>query len=292
MTTLRSARFWMGCLFILPPVVLIFLFIYYLSLQSFWLSLFEYSRGQKVGFYGLGNFKQVLESERFHAAIGVTARIVAVVTCLQITGGFFLAYFLIRSSKWVQQVGRVALFIPVVLPGTVVAILWRFIYTPEGGLLNTLLDAIGLGGWAQPWLGTTETALYASIAVNVWKYIGLTFILFYLGMQNVSKDQLEAARVDGANGWQELWHIYLPSVRPVLEINLILTILGSLRAFDIYNMLTNGGPVGSTTTVTKLIVDSIAAQNYGHGAAISVLLFACIAVMTVLIRKGFGGGRA
>ncbi|MCQ6562975.1 sugar ABC transporter permease [Paenibacillus mendelii] len=276
-------------LFVIPPLVLIFFFTYYLSFQSLRLAFFEFSSGQEIGFNGLQNFRDALNAERFGPAVIVTLKIVAVVTVFQIAGGFFLAYFLVRSNKWVQNIGRVAIFIPVVLPGTVVAILWKFIYTPEGGLLNTLLEAIGLGSWAMPWLGTTETSLYASIAVNIWKYVGLTMMLFYLAMQNVSKDQLEAARVDGATARQELWYVYLPAVKPVLEINLVLTVLGSLRAFDIYNMLTNGGPVGSTTTLTKLIVDNITARNYGEGAAMSVMLFAVIALVTVLIRKSFGG---
>ncbi|MFC0393084.1 carbohydrate ABC transporter permease [Paenibacillus mendelii] len=289
MAALRTARFWMIGLFVIPPLVLIFFFTYYLSFQSLRLAFFEFSSGQEIGFNGLQNFRDALNAERFGPAVIVTLKIVAVVTVFQIAGGFFLAYFLVRSNKWVQNIGRVAIFIPVVLPGTVVAILWKFIYTPEGGLLNTLLEAIGLGSWAMPWLGTTETSLYASIAVNIWKYVGLTMMLFYLAMQNVSKDQLEAARVDGATARQELWYVYLPAVKPVLEINLVLTVLGSLRAFDIYNMLTNGGPVGSTTTLTKLIVDNITARNYGEGAAMSVMLFAVIALVTVLIRKSFGG---
>jgi len=289
MAALRTARFWMIGLFVIPPLLLIFFFTYYLSFQSLRLAFFEFSSGQEMGFNGLQNFRDALSAERFGPAVIVTLKIVAIVTVFQITGGFFLAYFLVRSNKWVQNIGRVAIFIPVVLPGTVVAILWKFIFTPEGGLLNTLLEAIGLGSWAMPWLGTTETSLYASIAVNIWKYVGLTMMLFYLAMQNVSKDQLEAARVDGATARQELWYVYLPAVKPILEINLVLTVLGSLRAFDIYNMLTNGGPVGSTTTLTKLIVDNITARNYGEGAAMSVMLFAVIALVTVLIRKLFGG---
>lgn len=282
---MRSSRFWMLLLFVTPPVILLTIFVYVLSIQSFWYSWFEFSGGAIGKFYGFHNFIDVLTSERFLAALNVTWKIVFWVTLLQLGIGFLMAYALVRSAPWVQTFGRVALFIPVISPGTVIAVLWKFIYSPEGGLVNQLLYLIGLDAWAKPWLGLTETALYAAIAVNIWKYFGLTLIFFYLAMQNVSKDRLEAARVDGANRFQELVYIYLPSVKPILEFNLILTVIGSIRAFDIYNMLTGGGPAGSTTTITKLIVDGITAQSYGNSSALSVMLFVFIAILMFAIQR-------
>ena len=162
---------------------------------------------------------------------------------------------------------------------------WRYIYTPEYGLINQFLRAIGLEELCRAWTADPDTALGAVIVTNTWRYAGFTMVLYYVAMLDIPKDVLESAQIDGANRWHLIRYFYLPLTRGTTEINLILTITGCLRAFDNVSLLTSGGPGTSTKVVSMWIMETaFQSYKYGRALAMSIVLFVIVVFTMVIFR--------
>ena len=158
--------------------------------------------------------------------------------------------------------------------------------TPEmRGLINQFLRAIGLEELCRTWTADPDTALGAVIVTNTWRYAGFTMVLYYVAMLDIPKDVLESAQIDGANRWHLIRYFYLPLTRGTTEINLILTITGCLRAFDIFYLLTSGGPGTSTKVVSMWIMETaFQSYKYGRALAMSIVLFVIVVFTMVIFR--------
>jgi raffinose/stachyose/melibiose transport system permease protein len=170
---------------------------------------------------------------------------------------------------------RVAFYLPVIIAPIAVATIWKWMYDPFFGLWSGLLTEWGLQGWIQDWLGDRRIALWSVFVAYVWQTVGFSMVLFLAGLQGVSQTLVEAARIDGAGRWRVFRHVTLPALRPTLAIVLVLSLVNSLRAFDIVYGMTGGGPAQATQMLAMwAYTQAMQLGDFGRGSAISVILLA------------------
>ena len=227
----------------------------------------------------------MFHNDEYWAAIKVNLVFAVVSTLIQTTLGFLLAFAVYyMTPKW-QQFYKVALYIPVVLPASVVAVMWKFMLNKDIGLVNTLLRLVGLDNLTHAWIGEKSTALGTVIAVNTWQYIGFTMVLFYIAMMNISKDVLESAAVDGATKKDLFFNFFLPLTAGTTETNVILSISGGMKSFALFYMLTGGGPGKATTVVAQLIYTTAFVDfKFYRALAMSTVLFIIILTLVLISR--------
>ena len=276
----------LGYFFLLPTAVLLTVLMFYPIINSFILSFTNWSGFTDYNFNGIRNYERLFtDTPDYWRAMWVNVRFAFISTTIQTILGFFLAVLVINLARRWQDFFKVSLYLPVILPAAVVSIMWRFIYTPDFGLLNQFLRLIGLGNFAKAWLGEPGLALGALITTNTWRYVGFTMVLYYVAMLNISKDILESATMDGCNYWGKVRYFYFPLTRGVTEINFVLSITGGLRAFDMFYLLTKGGP-GKATRVVAMEIRETAFVffKFGRALSMSVVLF-LIVVIAMLISR-------
>lgn len=177
---------------------------------------------------------------------------------------------------------RAIFYLPVIIAPIAVATMWKWMYDPFFGLFSQLLTNWGLQGWIKDWLGNKDIALYSVFVAYVWQTVGFSMVLFLAGLQNVSQTLVEAARIDGAGRWAIFRHVTLPALRPTMTIVLVLSIISSLKAFDIVYGLTGGGPAQSTQMLALwAFTQAMQIFDFGRGAAISVVLLLITMVIVV-----------
>jgi raffinose/stachyose/melibiose transport system permease protein len=181
---------------------------------------------------------------------------------------------------------RALFYMPVIIAPIAVATMWRWMYDPFFGLFNAALTALGLQGLIQDWLGDRNVALYAMFIASIWQTAGFSLVLFLAGLQNVSPTLVEASRIDGAGRFQVFRYVTLPALRPSIAIVVILSIINSLKAFDIVYGMTGGGPAQSTQMLALwAFTQAMQLGDFGRGAAISVvLLLITIAIVIPYLR--------
>jgi len=181
---------------------------------------------------------------------------------------------------------RTVLFLPQVISMVVVGVIWRWIFNPQFGPLNILLNALGLSGLTRAWLGDFALALPAVGSIGTWVQYGFCMILFLAGMQHISEEYYEASSLDGANAFQQFVHITIPGLRAEIGVALVTTIIAALRVFDLVYVTTRGGPGNATLVVGFLIYRSAFQQNrIGYASAIATLLMLMILAVSLLIRR-------
>ncbi|RFB84061.1 ABC transporter permease [Rhizobium leguminosarum bv. trifolii] len=177
---------------------------------------------------------------------------------------------------------RAIFYLPVIIAPIAVATMWKWMYDPFFGLFAQLLTSWGMQSWIKDWLGNKDIALYSVFVAYLWQTVGFSMVLFLAGLQNVSQTLVEAARIDGAGRWAVFKHVTLPALRPTITIVLVLSVISSLKAFDIVYGLTGGGPAQSTQMLALwAFTQAMQIFDFGRGAAISVVLL--LITMAVVI---------
>jgi raffinose/stachyose/melibiose transport system permease protein len=226
-------------------------------------------------FVGLDNYVGVFTRDPvFWAAFRNTLLWTALSVTLPPLIGFVLALGLNQNIP-----GRVALralyYMPVIIAAIAVATMWRWMYDPFFGLFNGMLTALGMDGFIKDWLGDRKIALYSVFVAYTWQTVGFSMVLFLAGLQGVSQTLVEAARIDGAGRWAVFRYVTLPALAPTVTIVLILSLINSLKAFDIVYGMTGGGPAQSTQMLALWAFNqSMQIYDFGRGSAISVILLA------------------
>ena len=175
---------------------------------------------------------------------------------------------------------RAIFYLPVIIAPIAVATIWKWMYDPFFGLLNAGLESWHLDNWKLDWLGDSSVALYSAFAAYVWETAGFSMVLFLAGLQGVSQTLVEAARIDGAGRWRIFRHVTFPALRTTIAIVLVLSLINSLKAFDIIYGMTGGGPAQSTQTLAMwAYTEAMQLGEFGVGSAISVVLL----VMTIIV---------
>jgi multiple sugar transport system permease protein len=286
-TAVRSHRSWhqalIGWSFALPFVALFTVFMAGPILASFLTSftdmrVTDIRTPTNVDFVGLDNYLEVLRDEQFRRAAVNTAIYVLVTTPLTIGIGLLLAVALNQGIVRFRNVFRVGFFLPYVTSIVAIAVVWRILLGTDVGLINGLLDQIGVDG--PGWLTDPSWALPSIMIMTTWKGIGLQMIILLSGLQAIPGELYEAASVDGATSWQRFRYVTLPSLRPTLLFSIVVASIGLMQVFDEPYVMTQGGPLDSTTTVALYAVSEFGFGNYGHTAAVSYLLFLAIAILT------------
>lgn len=238
-----------------------------------------------VAFVGLDNYTQLLGDELFRKVALNTA--LYVVLGVPLTMGLALA-----AAVGLNRVGRfkglfrVGYYLPVVTSIVAVAVVWKFLYRERGGLLNTVLGWVGVDPVA--WLDSTSLALPAVVVMSAWRNLGFLMVIFLAGLQTVPREQHEAAEIDGAGPWQRFLHITLPTLRPTLLFGAVITSIGYLQFFEEAFVMTKGGPLDSTRSLTFFTYDQFEFGNHGYAAAASYLLFLAVVVLTLIQFKLLG----
>lgn len=181
---------------------------------------------------------------------------------------------------------RAIYYLPVIIAPIAVATMWRWMYDPFFGLFGQVLTQLGLQSWIQDWLGNRDLALYSAFVAHLWQSVGFSMVLFLAGLQSVDKTLVEAARIDGAGRWNVFRFVTLPALRTTITIVLVLSIISSLKAFDIVYGLTGGGPAQSTQMLALwAFTQAMQIFDFGRGGAISVvLLLITLAVVIPYLR--------
>jgi multiple sugar transport system permease protein len=270
-----------GWLFAAPWVVGFVVFTAGPMLAAAALALTDWNLLTAPRFVGLENFRQLLTADPlFRTSLEVTTIYAVVSVLLGVTIGFILAMLLnapIRGLRWY----RTAYYLPSVLSGVAVALLWSWIFAPDLGLLNYFLGQLGIRG--PDWLGQPTWALPALILMSLW-HVGSGAIIYLAGLQGIPTDLYEAAQVDGAGWWQQARSITIPLMTPVLFFQLVVGMIGALQRFTEAYVMTGGGPDNATLFfVLYLYQNAFQYFRMGYAAAIAWILFAYILVLTLLL---------
>jgi raffinose/stachyose/melibiose transport system permease protein len=243
-------------------------------------------------FVGLDNYVQVFTQDPvFWTAARNTILWTAMSVVFPPAIGFLLALALNQNIPGRAPL-RALFYMPVIIAPIAVATMWRWMYDPFFGLFNAVLTELGLDGLIQDWLGDRNVALYSMFVASVWQTVGFSLVLFLAGLQSVSPTLIEASRVDGASRFQIFRYVTLPALRPSITIVLILSIINSLKAFDIVYGMTQGGPAQSTQMLALwAFTQAMQLGDFGRGAAISVVLLLVTTAIVVPYLRWMRGHR-
>lgn len=233
---------------------------------------------------GLRNYQALLDSPLFWQALRNTCYFAFVGGPLSVAVSLAAALLVNARATRFKAFFRSVLFMPFVTTLVAVAIVWRYLYHPEYGLLNWALSFIGLG--PVDWLGSASWAMPSIILVAVWKGFGYNMLVFIAGLQSIPEDLYEAARLDGATGWQQFRYITLPMLRPTMLFVAIITMVGFFQLFAEPYVMTQGGPLRSTTSLVLLMYEEgFRWWRMGYAAAVAVVLFLLILAVTLVQRR-------
>jgi ABC-type sugar transport system permease subunit len=232
-------------------------------------------------FVGLDNYRELLGDERFQAAAANTAYFVVAGVPLTMAAALAAAVALNSALVKLRTLFRVGYYVPVVTSIVAIAVVWRYVLDPDVGLLNRVLDGIGLP--TANWLGTPSLAMPAIILIAIWRNLGFAMVIFLAGLQGISADVYEAARIDGASRWQEFRRITVPLLMPTMAFVAVTTSAGYLQLFEEPFVMTNGGPLDRTLSVAMYMYEQgFKFFNLGYAGAVAYTLFIAVVVLTVI----------
>ena len=274
-------------LFIGPAFLVYTAFGLFPLLYNIYLSLFKTDLLQDKVFVGLKNYINLFQDQFFQMALKNALIWTAACYIAQVGGGLLLAYILfqkIRGAHFFQTL----FFMPSVICGTAIGLLWTFIYHPDYGLLNSALRAVGLEAYCHTWLSDEKTVLPALAVICMWQFIGYHMVIQLSGMKNIDPSLFEAAAIDGASKWQQFTQIILPLLKNILKIDSVLIVTSCLKTYDIIAVTTSGGPShASEMLVTYMYFQGFRSLKFGYSSAIAVILLILCLAFTGLIHRLF-----
>ncbi len=271
-----------GYLFICPAVLLYIVFVLYPFLRTFHFSLTDWNGFDPViNLVGIDNYVQLAQDDLFWNALGHNIIWIIVGSIGAIGLGLVLAVLVYNRPRGFM-IYRTVYFLPQVLGAAIVGVLWSMIFAPRRGLLYQIGKSTGIDFLTHGFLGDHNTALLAVLVASIWASIGFFFVIFLAGLQNVDKDLLDAAKVDGANGVQRFWYIIIPQLSHVITMVIALGMIGSLKVFDIVWAMTQGGPANSTEVLGSFAyIEAFLHTNVGYASAIIMVTSALALIMSV-----------
>lgn len=281
-------------LFLAPIMVYYLIFTIYPLLATIWYSVHNITprMGQIITTYvGLQNYIDLFSDDLFVTAVKNTAIWAVLGPTIEMATSLSLA-LLVYFGTPLKRFFRTAWFLPVLVSGVIVGLVFRWIFNFDWGLANTILRAIGLDALAVNWLGRRDTPLYVVIFVHWWATFGNSFILLLAGLTAIPQELLEAAEIDGANRWQVIRKIIFPLLSPTFITVLILSFMGKMRAFNVVWVLTGGGPVHASETVATYVQKRAFYWNsldLGYPSAIAVFWFGVVLISVGLLRRWLQG---
>jgi multiple sugar transport system permease protein len=272
--------------FLLVPLAVELFWVFWPAINSFSLSFTSWKGVGAAKPVGLENYQRLASDPIFLTALRNNVIWVIGFGGLSVVGGLGLAVALNRPGRGVGFY-RSAIYLPMVISLAVTGLFWRVMYQPDGPI-DAGLGALGLDWLQRQWLADPETALYAVLIAAVWRQVGYIMVLYLAGLKGTDPTLEEAAAVDGANAWQRFWRIVMPQLRGVNTVVFAVTVIDSLRTFDIVWAMTRGGPYNTTQLLsTYMFQQGFTLVNLGYGSAIAVVIFllAIAFIITYLARQ-------
>ncbi len=263
------------------PALLIYLvFVIYPLIRGAFVSLYQWDGlTPTMTWMGLRNYVDALQDPVFRLALRNTFQYAIGVTIAKNILGLGLALLLNKKLK-LRAFFRTAAFLPVMFSFVVVGVLWSWIFNPLFGLADHLLALAGISS-PPGWLSDPSIALWSVMWVDVWKWTGFHMVLFLAALQAVPQDLYDAAAVDGAGSWARLWHVTIPSIRPVIALSVLLSLTGAFVAnYDVVYVMTGGGPLNSTqVALTYIVQTTFTSDQVGYANAMSMILLVLVAIV-------------
>ncbi|MFE2729343.1 carbohydrate ABC transporter permease [Kitasatospora sp. NPDC059327] len=272
-------------LYLAPALLLYSCFVALPWLHTMWLSFFEWDGVTAGTWVGLGNYRQVLTDPALRSSILHALGFIGFYSLLPIALGLLLAAVIGGRGGRRYPASRTVLFLPQVVPLVAVGVTWKWMYSTDG-IVNQTLRAVGLGFVTRAWLGDFTWAYVAVGLVGTWVMLGLCLVLFQAGIQKIDTSLYEAARLDGAGPVREFFAVTLPGLRAEISVALTITVISALASFDVVYVTTGGGP-GDSTTVPGVLIYRLAFTNgeVGAACALAVVLSALIALVVLGITR-------
>jgi raffinose/stachyose/melibiose transport system permease protein len=257
---------------LLPAVSIYLLFVIIPIFWSAYYGFFDWKGIGAMKFIGFDNYIEVVKDPIFWRAFKNNLIIVAASIFGQVPIALVLSLVLWKSSFFHRFV-RSAIFMPMVLASVVIGIIWGYIYNPQIGILNYMLEQFGLSSWIRDWLGDPKINMYSVSVPIIWANIGPYLILFIAAIQNISSEVEDAAKIDGAIGFRRLYLIVVPMIWDTIKVAIVLCISGSMKSFDLIYVMTGGGPAQATELLaTYMYNNTFNIFRYGYGSAVSTMI--------------------
>ncbi len=273
---------------LLSPALIIFTaFVVVPVFQAALFSLYKWNGlGPLANFRGLMNFKNLLANDIFHKALSNNGIIIVVSLVVEIPLALYAAMIISRSDFKLAVLFRTFFFLPYVLSEVISGVLWQFIYNPQYGLVKAIVAFFAPGTPPPGILASPKTVLWGILVVIIWKYFGFHMSILIAGLQDISEEVKEAAKIDGATERQTTFRIVLPLLKPTIFISVFFSIIGSFQVFDIVWAMGKGDPVnGAETMVTYLYKFGIQRFNIGYGSAVAVTIFLICLTFSLVYNK-------
>lgn len=277
----KKGDFFSAMLFLSPTLVIFTAFILFPVFFSFYLSFHKWNMfGGETTFIGFDNYTRMFRNPEFWQVLKNTA--IYTIGTIPLNMALSLWVASILNKKIIgKKFLRTAFFAPVIISPVAAALIWRWLYDPNYGLINYLIAKLGFS--PINWLNEPTAAMFALIIVGVWKTFGVNMILFSAGLQGIPESYYEAAELDGAGRWDKFWKITVPLLSPTTFFIMIMSMISSFQVFDIVYILTSGGPLGSTKVLVFYVYEyAFKFFEMGYSSAISYFLFAVLFVLTML----------
>ncbi len=270
--------------FLAPAVIVLAIALLYPIAYMIYASFLDWNPSQRIGeasWVGLRNYTFLLQDEAFHESLWVTLKFAFIVVVLEMVIGVGLALLLDRKLRGMSLL-RTIFILPMMIAPIVVGLMWRYMYHPSVGVFNQTLKSWGLP--SVPWLSDSNWALVSIIIADIWQWTPFIFILALAALQSLPRSALEAARIDGATPWQQIVHIKLPLMMPVLIVTCLLRLIDAFKVLEVILVMTNGGP-GLSTEILSLRVARTAQEfrELGVAAAMSNYLLILLLILTVIM---------
>lgn len=268
-------------LFLSPTLVVFGAFILFPVFFSFYLSFQKWNMfGGSSTYVGLDNYIALFKNPDFWLVLKNTAIYTFATVPLNMIFSLLIAYALNKKIIG-KKLLRTLLFAPVVISPVAAAVIWRWLYDPNFGLINYFLGFLGVP--SINWLNDPSAAMFALIIMGVWKTFGINMILFSAGLQAIPENYYEAALIDGAGPWARFWNVTIPMLAPTLFFIMVMSMIGSFQVFDLVYVLTSGGPLGATKVLVFYIYEyAFKYFQMGYASAASYVLFAILFIFTML----------
>lgn len=268
-------------LLVMTAYPLIFTFVY-----SF--TDYNYLKGtENASFVLFDNYVSLFKNGYFQQAVWNTIKFTILAVVLEMALGLLIAVF-VNSLKRGQKIMRTLLLLPYLLPAVTVALSWRMMLSANYGIINQFLKGLGLPVFN--WFMDTKTAFGTILLIDVWQNVPFVFLLLYASLQSASENQYEAARIDGAGFFQQFWYITLPNIKGSLALCALLRTIDTFRLFEKVNVLTGGGPAGTTTTITQFLYTyGIKSLDFGFGSAGAIVMTLLVLILSSFyIKRAMG----
>ncbi|ACL77290.1 carbohydrate ABC transporter permease [Ruminiclostridium cellulolyticum] len=274
--------------FLIIPLLLLAVFSYFPALNLFYYSLTKWDGISKTKeFVGLRNYVDLF-SKQENFIVFKNSLYYLGGSVIQIGLALYFSSILSYKVRF-KSFFKGVLFFPYLLNGVAVSFMFMLFFRPEG-TMDSLITAIGLGAYTQKWLGNPGIINFSLVAVSIWRFFGYNFILFSGAIQSVPAEMYEATEIDGANRFQQFWYVTLPFIKRVIELNVILSISGSISAFEVPYIMT-GGSNGSMTFVIRTVESAFKWRKYGLASAMGIVLLIIVVLTTLLQKKLFGDNK-